>query len=492
LIHQTTSPPPGESSAADALHIKSIPVGAPKAVLPARPDWIRRMRSAAIIGDALCAIGVILALHGVSYLRGLSGPKHLLVTGGSVGLWILVFHLFGMYRLRHRSAWDEFRGTVSATGIGLLLIAVGTSSADRPLARATLVWAGLIALGSELLARRVVRGLTSMLERLGRLSSRTALVGVNGEAHRLAHTLAESMRGLVPVGYVGTAQGNGLGDGLPVIGDISSLERIIHDYSIECVVVASSDVSPADMQRVSRACRTAGIDMKVSANLPEALISRLSIERFGDVTTLALKPVRLTRGQAVLKRCFDLAVGSIVFGLALPVIALVALIIRFTSRGPALFRQVRVTKGGKPFTMYKFRTMVRDPHRVLDESVIDLTKPFFKLRDDPRLTKVGRVLRAASLDELPQLWNVIRGDMSLVGPRPLPVEQVEANAEFLSPRHEVPGGITGWWQVSGRSDLDSVDALRQDLFYIENWSLGLDAYILLRTIGAVLTRKGAR
>jgi lipopolysaccharide/colanic/teichoic acid biosynthesis glycosyltransferase len=141
--------------------------------------------------------------------------------------------------------------------------------------------------------------------------------------------------------------------------------------------------------------------------------------------------------------------------------------------------------------MYKFRTMVCDITPALDGGLIDLTQPFFKLQIDPRITGVGRFLRSVSLDELPQLCNVIRGQMSLVGPRPLPVEQVLANEQLLSPRHEVKGGLTGLWQISGRSDLDSVEALRIDRYYIENWSLSLDLYILIKTIGVVFTRRGA-
>jgi lipopolysaccharide/colanic/teichoic acid biosynthesis glycosyltransferase len=143
------------------------------------------------------------------------------------------------------------------------------------------------------------------------------------------------------------------------------------------------------------------------------------------------------------------------------------------------------------FTIYKFRTMVSDVERALDGKVIDLTKPFFKMEDDPRLTGVGRFLRSFSLDELPQLWNVVRGDMSLVGPRPLPAEQVAANEEFLRPRHEVRAGVTGLWQISGRSKLDSEEALRMDRFYIENWSPSLDLYILLMTAFTVVARRGA-
>jgi lipopolysaccharide/colanic/teichoic acid biosynthesis glycosyltransferase len=150
-----------------------------------------------------------------------------------------------------------------------------------------------------------------------------------------------------------------------------------------------------------------------------------------------------------------------------------------------------VTKGGAAFTVYKFRTMLQNGDSLLGDRLADVSSPFFKVEDDPRLTKVGRILRKLSLDELPQLLNVIKGEMSLVGPRPLPVDQVAANLELLGPRHEVPTGVTGWWQVNGRSDLSPEEALRLDLFYIENWSLSLDLYILLKTIGVIFARRGA-
>jgi lipopolysaccharide/colanic/teichoic acid biosynthesis glycosyltransferase len=183
----------------------------------------------------------------------------------------------------------------------------------------------------------------------------------------------------------------------------------------------------------------------------------------------------------------DIALGSVAALITLPIIGAIALAIKLTSPGPVLFRQERTTKHGKTFRIVKFRTMEVDA----ELSVDDTTAAFFKIANDPRLTKVGRFIRPLSLDELPQLWNVLRGDMSLVGPRPLPVEQVEAHKELLDPRHEVPAGMTGWWQVNGRSDLPAEEAVVFDRFYIENWSIGLDLRILVETIGVLFDRRGA-
>ena len=168
-----------------------------------------------------------------------------------------------------------------------------------------------------------------------------------------------------------------------------------------------------------------------------------------------------------------------------------AVAVRLTSPGPAIYRQARVTRGGRVFTMYKFRTMVTGDEPDPAALPIDPAVPYFKLREDPRVSRIGRLLRSLSIDELPQLVNVIRGDMSLVGPRPLWVAQVAGNLDILAARHEVRAGITGWWQVNGRSDLPPDEAFRLDAAYVENWSLSLDLYILTRTIGAVISRRGA-
>jgi len=215
------------------------------------------------------------------------------------------------------------------------------------------------------------------------------------------------------------------------------------------------------------------------------LTSRLAQLKVGAAIAVALRPVRLSGPQAAMKRAIDLAVASVVLLVTLPLWPVIALAIRLDSRGPVLFRQERVTKDGRIFRMHKFRTM-----RTADPA-FDTTRPFFKLESDPRLTRVGGFLRRYSLDELPQLWNVLVGDMSIVGPRPLPAEQVAANADLLTPRQAVPAGVTGWWQINGRSRVTAEEALRLDLFYIENWSPTLDLYILLKTFGAVTRRQGA-
>jgi exopolysaccharide biosynthesis polyprenyl glycosylphosphotransferase len=217
------------------------------------------------------------------------------------------------------------------------------------------------------------------------------------------------------------------------------------------------------------------------------------VQSLGGVTALSLRPVRLTGTQAVIKRAFDIVVAGIGLVLLSPVLAAIAVSVKLTSPGPVLFRQKRVGHRGRPFTMLKFRTMQVGADSMVDElraehGVEDL---MFKMKDDPRVTRVGRVLRKVSLDELPQLINVVIGDMSLVGPRPPLPEEVTRYEDWQFDRLEVPPGISGLWQVSGRSDLSFEDCVRLDLFYIENWSLAYDLYILAKTIPVLVSKRGA-
>ena len=206
---------------------------------------------------------------------------------------------------------------------------------------------------------------------------------------------------------------------------------------------------------------------------------------------LTLRPAKLSSLQRMVKRGMDLVLAGIGLVIASPILISAGLVVRCTSRGPVLFRQQRITQGGRTFTMYKFRTMSNGAERYFEERSIDTSIRSSSSRAIPGITKVGGWLRKWSIDELPQLFNVLLGDMSLVGPRPLPAEQVSAHPELLGPRHEMRTGVTGWWQIQGRSDMDSEEAIRMDLYYIDNWSAALDLYILLRTVGVLLKRQGA-
>jgi exopolysaccharide biosynthesis polyprenyl glycosylphosphotransferase len=349
---------------------------------------------------------------------------------------------------------------------------------------ASLAAAGLILEGAGRLALRSGLGL---LHRRGRLG-RALVAGTGREAVELIRALQHPGSDLRPVGVLD------LGD--PVWSGGGSAERVprlraaLRDHGAHCVFVAPSGVGTGPLVDLVRAARHEGQAVRVFTPMPGVLPWRGSLHPCGPGgLAIGLRPVRLSPGQRALKRSLDLAGAALALVAGLPLMAAVAVAVKLSSPGPVLYRQDRVTRGGRTFPMYKFRTMTAGPPP--EGGGIDPSALFFKLREDPRVTSVGRVLRRLSLDELPQLFNVIRGDMSLVGPRPLAADQVAGNEDLLGPRHEVRAGMTGWWQVNGRSDVPPDQAVQMDLLYVENWSLALDLYILLRTVGALAGGRGA-
>lgn len=458
------------------------------------PSALGHYRSIALriaVTDAVCLVAALLVAWVVRFGFIALPIDYLAVVYTGPFIWVGIFHSFGLYAPQHLAPAEEFRRTALATAIGLMTVMLVSFWLESSFSRG---WVGLtliFALLLESAARRAWRRHQSRLKTNGVLAFRTVIVGSSDEAENLATALSMQGSGFVPVGYV-SAGGAQLVDGLPTLGHTHRLREVIREFGVECIFVCPSDVSDGDMLLVAQASRHEGVEVRVSANLPEILSSRLAVQPFGGAMAISIKPVRLTRSQTSLKRATDLVVGSLALLLFLPIMGAVALAIRSTSSGSIFFRQPRVTKDGRVFTMYKFRTMVAHADRMLEEGSVDVNAPFFKLRDDPRLTSVGRFIRRVSLDELPQLINVLRGEMSLVGPRPLPVDQVNSNPILLeSTRHDVRAGITGWWQINGRSDISPEEALRMDLFYIENWSLTFDLFILCKTFLAAVGTRGA-
>jgi exopolysaccharide biosynthesis polyprenyl glycosylphosphotransferase len=436
--------------------------------------------------DAACVTVALLVGYYLRYdNRPMPAGESLTVVFAPL-LWLAAFQAFGLYAPQHLSPAEEFRRIFGAASVGIVLLVVTSYWSHSELSR---LWMGatwVLALFLELLTRRAWRRYQVKLKRSGRLSFRTLIVGTSAEARRLAHVLDHPASGFVPLGYVRGSDPNVSPDSLPLVGDLEQLPALIRDHRADCLFVASSALTFEDVSSVAQAARKEGVEVRVSANLPRMLTSRLCFQTVGSTIAISLRPVRLTGRQVMLKRGFDVLAAAFALVLTAPLLAAIAVAVRLTSAGPVFFRQQRVTKDGKVFQMHKFRTMRTGADRAVDTSA-----PYFKMASDPRLTPVGRLIRRTSMDELPQLWDVLVGHMSLVGPRPLPADQVAANVELLRERHEVPAGVTGWWQINGRSSLSPETAVGLDRFYIENWSLGLDLYILLKTFGAVASGKGA-
>jgi len=458
---------------------------------PARLQFQRLYRLMALTDAA----GVVLALVFGRWVRyGWHATADLFfVTLMAPVATVGLFRSFRLYETHRFTAAEEFRRVFLALTIGMMALVTFGFWAHSTLSRSWILVTWLLALAATIGGRRLWHAQIRRERALGRLTFRTLVLGANREATNLAAAMRSPESGFEPIGFVRTSEEAETDLGLPVLGHIGQLRELIQRFRADCVFVASSAVSSEEMKQVARIVRLEGLEVRVSASLPVVLSSRLSAQPVGGVMSLALRPARLTRPQRVLKRTFDLVIAGAGLILTAPIWLVAAVAIKLDSPGPVLYRQRRVGEGGRPFVMLKFRSMYVDAEQRLAElrPLSEADGPLFKLRNDPRVTRVGRVLRRWSLDELPQLWNVIRGDMSLVGPRPPLPEEVAAYEEWHFARLEAPPGVTGLWQVSGRSELSFEDYVRRDLFYIENWSLAYDLFIVLKTIPMVLSRRGA-
>ncbi len=282
-------------------------------------------------------------------------------------------------------------------------------------------------------------------------------------------------------------------DGVGVLGGTSDVLDVAYDTRAGLVLISPTGVAPGTLRDVTVALEGTPVDLAVAPSLFEVVSRRVTVESVANVPILHVDQIRLERGKAFLKRSLDLLVALVVGLVTVPLWVGAAVAIRLDSEGPILFRQRRAGRDGGEFTIYKFRTMVKDAEARLREveHLNEVGHGFFKIRDDPRVTRVGRFLRKWSIDELPQLWNVLRGDMSMVGPRPPLPDEVAKYEPWQLRRLRIRPGITGVWQVSGRSEVPFDEAIRLDLFYIENWSLGYDLFLLGKTVLAVLGRSGA-
>jgi exopolysaccharide biosynthesis polyprenyl glycosylphosphotransferase len=280
--------------------------------------------------------------------------------------------------------------------------------------------------------------------------------------------------------------------GVPVLGAIADVVQVVADRRADVVLVTGASLSGEALRRLSWALGRAGAHLVVVPDLVEVSGPRLRVRPTAGFSLLEVE-VGAPRRRLVAKSLLDRVVGTMALIAAAPVIGLAALAVRRETPGGAFYSQTRVGLDGEPFTMWKLRTMVANADARRDELAHDNdgSGPLFKIHDDPRVTRVGKFLRRYSIDELPQLWNVVRGDMSLVGPRPPMLEEVAAYADPVRRRMHVRPGLTGLWQVSGRSDLSWDDSVRLDLRYVDNWSLVMDIMILWKTTRAIFGGAGA-
>jgi exopolysaccharide biosynthesis polyprenyl glycosylphosphotransferase len=321
---------------------------------------------------------------------------------------------------------------------------------------------------------------------------RAVLVGSGQHLEEVAHALASRARAAVEVvGYFSLTPRPQ--NGLRSLGELDQLPVVLAEERVQEVIIADPDFPQERAVELVDTCHQRGVTVHIAPSTMEILIDRAEFVPGQTVPLFTLRPPVFEGIDFALKRAFDLVMSIAGLVILSPALLAIALAVRLSSRGPVIYRSVRPGMAGKPFQCFKFRTMREHADQVQDdlESLNEKSGALFKIRQDPRLTLIGGFLRRYSLDELLQLVNVVRGEMSLVGPRPLPMRDFERLEEWHKKRYLVLPGITGLWQVSGRSDLDFDDLVRLDFLYLERWSVMLDLQILLKTIPAVLSRRGA-
>jgi exopolysaccharide biosynthesis polyprenyl glycosylphosphotransferase len=463
---------------------------------------IRRYRTTAVLIDVVAAsVGAVVAQIG---RFGIAPTDRALVYWwGSLALpilWVLAVLLSRAYENRFlASSAEEYRRVINAA-VGLIaVIAVVSYLMKTEFARGYVVLALPCCMAISLLGRYTARRRLRRARKQGKYLQDVLVIGHEWAVLDLVAELRRNPDSGLNV--VGACVPGGRGSRqmadmeVPVIGDLNQVVESVKRVGADVLAVTTCvEFGGPELRRVCWALENSDVEIVVAPALIEVAGPRLHIRPVAKLPLLHVEKPELTGARRVIKNVFDRSSALAALLLLSPLMVAVALAVRLTSRGPALFRQIRVGSQGKPFTIYKFRSMYADAEERLNSLQAQNERReglLFKIKNDPRITPVGRILRRYSIDELPQLINVLKGDMSLVGPRPpLPVE-VAQYSDDVRRRLLVRPGVTGLWQVSGRSDLEWVESVRLDLRYVENWSLIYDFEILWKTFYAVIRGAGA-
>ncbi|HVR29508.1 MAG TPA: sugar transferase [Thermoanaerobaculia bacterium] len=424
----------------------------------------------------------------------------------AVSIWAALLLVLGEYR-SHRTvplldeAWDVVRASI--TGSVIFTLAIYVFRLDEALLGEDLISRSWILLFSALaclfvLAEKVALRLTSRYFRASGYNYRTVvIVGTGASGQMIADSIREHrfwgfrILGMIESGSESDAETPPL---LPVLGKIEDLPRIVENNIVDDVIFAIGRRDLDRMEDLFLSLQERGIRTRFALRLFPHTPAKVELEELDGLPLLSFSPAPNGVVALAAKRCLDIALSTLLLMLGLPIIVVIAAAIKISSSGTVLYRQTRCGLNGRLFTMYKFRTMEEGAHDRRREllALNEMTGPAFKLRRDPRVTSFGRFLRRSSLDELPQLWNVLRGEMSLVGPRPPMPEEVAQYQPWQRRRLAMKPGLTCLWQISGRSDTrDFNQWMALDLEYIDSWSPTLDVKILLKTIPVVLSGKGA-
>jgi exopolysaccharide biosynthesis polyprenyl glycosylphosphotransferase len=413
-------------------------------------------------------------------------------------IWLAIFKLVGLYEeKKFTTLLDEiaslFFGATLSSLVLLGLLFLYREFWFSRLVIANAWWIALLFLGLV----RVIFFESQRIARLKGIGLRNTLILGAGE---MGQVLALKIIGDRSLGYrmIGFLDDDlvKLGKsyhGIPVLGEVSKVKKIIEEKKIGEIIIASTEISAEKILDIITECEKYGVEFKIVPGILELIASRVDVDELGGVPLLTVTEIQLKGFNAAVKRSADVILSSILILLLSPLFIVFSVLIKLTSHGPVFFVQERIGLDGNIFHMFKFRSMIKDAEKLFPqlEPLSEVNGYLFKMKEDPRITPLGKFMRRFSIDELPQIFNVFFGQMSLVGPRPPLPREVEKYSAWHKKRLRVRPGITGPWQVSGRSLLPFEDMVRLDIYYIENWSLWLDFKILLRTIPVVLFGSGA-
>ena len=410
--------------------------------------------------------------------------------------WPAILRSVGVFRSQRRELFFKQVGRMAlGHGLGAVALAAAAFTLDAPLKPIFPIALAGILLGFQILMHAGIFSVLHGLRKRGRNSRNVMILGSGPRALSAQRTIeAHPEWGYQILGFLDRAET----EFRPAVPDeqihsFSEFPHIVRTQVVDEVLIACPRSMIGDLDEVVGACMTIGIEVTMLTDLFGAQLPPAKSGAFGEVNTLSFAPVHHSPIQMAFKRGLDLVGASVGIAVALPMVAVAATFIRLTSSGPVFFRQTRAGRNGRAFEMIKLRTMTVDAEQQKADllSMNELDGPVFKIANDPRVTPVGRVLRKFSIDELPQFWNVLRGDMSLVGPRPPTPDEVMQYTGSERRRLSMRPGLTCLWQVSGRNQIGFDDWMKLDLQYIDDWSLANDAQILAKTIPAVLLGRGA-
>jgi exopolysaccharide biosynthesis polyprenyl glycosylphosphotransferase len=475
-------------------------------VTTATPPTGRRLRTlpftALVLDAVLVTATVFVAVYSRNHVVLLSTAEvsrsAALVGAPLVLAWLAVIALRGGYdRGVFGAGADEYKTVVGSSYLTAAMLGIGCYLIQFELSRGFFVFTFLI--GPALLAtgRYCLRRGLHRARRMGSLTQRTVIVGDADHVDAVASVFGrETWLGYDVLGAITPASDSTVATdgGVPVLGDVKEAAALVRAYGAEVVLVAGGGFeNPHALRELAWDLESDDVQVIMAPGVTDVSSERIRVRPVAGLPLLHVDRPRSQNALRWAKRSFDIVGSALMLSLAAPLMLWTAFQIKRNDGGPVLFRQTRVGSDGSYFTCLKFRSMVVDAEHVL----VDLHEQtgyeqgLFKMQQDPRITQPGRWIRRYSLDELPQLINVLRGDMSLVGPRPPLPSEVDRYTLTQSRRLRVRPGLTGLWQVSGRSDLSWDESVRLDLYYVDNWSMIQDIVILVRTVGAVLSSRGA-